>query len=71
MTLAPGKNAVSFRSFGVDLAGDLYLPNDFDTRKTFKAIIGASPFPQVKGQIPATYGPEWPPVGLSTSVLII
>ncbi|MFC3118749.1 alpha/beta hydrolase [Jhaorihella thermophila] len=26
--------------------------------KKYKAIVGASPFPQVKDQIPATYGPE-------------
>ena len=49
---------VTFKSFGVDLAGDLYLPEGFDETKTYKAIVGASPFPQVKDQIPATYGPE-------------
>lgn len=53
-----GKTAVTFKSFGVDLAGDLYLPEGFDETKTYKAIVGASPFPQVKDQIPATYGPE-------------
>ncbi len=56
--LKAGKNEVTFKSFGVDLAGDLYLPEDFDASKKYKAIVGASPFPQVKGQIPATYGPE-------------
>ncbi len=56
--LTAGKNAVTFRSFGVELAGDLYLPEGFDASKKYKAIVGASPFPQVKGQIPATYGPE-------------
>ena len=49
---------VTFKSFGVDLAGDLYLPENFDENKKYKAIVGASPFPQVKEQIPATYGPE-------------
>lgn len=58
MTLTAGKNPVTFKSFGVDLAGDLYLPEGFDASKTYKAIVGASPFPQVKDQIPATYGPE-------------
>lgn len=43
-----GKNEVTFKSFGVDLAGDLYLPEDFDESKIYKAIVGASPFPQVK-----------------------
>jgi len=56
--LTAGKNEVTFKSFGVDLAGDLYLPEGFDETKTYKAIVGASPFPQVKDQIPATYGPE-------------
>lgn len=56
--LKAGKNEVTFKSFGVDLAGDLYLPEGFDASKKYKAIVGASPFPQVKGQIPATYGPE-------------
>lgn len=49
---------VTFKSFGVDLAGDLYLPEGFDESKKYKAVVGASPFPQVKDQIPATYGPE-------------
>ncbi|WP_214648070.1 alpha/beta hydrolase [Ruegeria lacuscaerulensis] len=53
-----GKNEVTFKSFGVDLAGDLYLPEGFEETTTYKAIVGASPFPQVKDQIPATYGPE-------------
>jgi pimeloyl-ACP methyl ester carboxylesterase len=58
MTFTAGKNAVAFKSFGVDLTGDLYLPEGFDPSKTYKAIVGASPFPQVRGQIPAIYGPE-------------
>jgi len=56
--LAAGINKVTFKSFGVDLVGDLYLPDGFDETKKYKAIVGASPFPQVKDQIPATYGPE-------------
>lgn len=49
---------VTFKSFGVDLVGDLYLPDDFDADQKYTAIVSASPFPQVKDQIPATYGPE-------------
>lgn len=49
---------VTFKSFGVQLAGDLYLPEGFDETKKYKAIVGTSPFPQVKSQIPAIYGPE-------------
>lgn len=56
--LTGGKNQVTFKSFGMELAGDLYLPEGFDASKTYKAIVGASPFPQVKDQIPAIYGPE-------------
>tara|TARA_Y100000034_G_C6792507_1_gene354934 strand:- start:34 stop:960 length:927 start_codon:yes stop_codon:yes gene_type:complete len=49
---------ITFKSFGVDLVGDLYLPEGFDENKKYKAIVGASPFPQVKEQVLATYGPE-------------
>jgi fermentation-respiration switch protein FrsA (DUF1100 family) len=49
---------VTFKSFGVDLVGDLYLPEGFDETKKYKAIVGASPFPQVKEQVLGTYGPE-------------
>lgn len=49
---------VTFKSFGVNLAGNLYLPEGFDESKQYKAIVGASPFPQVKEQVLATYGIE-------------
>lgn len=58
MELNSGQNKVTFKSFGVDLVGDLYLPAGFDTNKKYTAIIGASPFPQVKEQVLGTYGPE-------------
>lgn len=53
-----GKNTVTFKSFGVNLVGDLYLPEDFNPNRKYKAIVSASPFPQVKEQVMATYGPE-------------
>lgn len=53
-----GVNKVTFKSFGVDLVGNLYLPEDFDPNKKYKAIVSASPFPQVKEQVMATYGQE-------------
>jgi len=56
--LKAGKNSVTFTSFGVELAGDLYLPEGFDENKKYKAIVSASPFPQVKEQVMATYGAE-------------
>jgi fermentation-respiration switch protein FrsA (DUF1100 family) len=49
---------VTFKSFGVDLVGNLYLPEGFDENKKYKAVLGASPFPQVKEQVLGTYGPE-------------
>ncbi|WP_225311028.1 alpha/beta hydrolase [Vibrio fortis] len=49
---------VTFKSFGVDLVGNLYLPEGFDKNKKYKAVLGASPFPQVKEQVLGTYGPE-------------
>jgi fermentation-respiration switch protein FrsA (DUF1100 family) len=56
--LKAGVNTITFKSFGVDLVGNLYLPEGFDPNKTYTAIVGASPFPQVKEQVLATYGPE-------------
>lgn len=56
--LVAGKNVVTFKSFGVDLVGNLYLPEGFDANKRYKGIVSASPFPQVKEQVQATYGPE-------------
>ena len=56
--LKEGINEVTFKSFGVDLVGNLYLPEGFDENKKYKAIVGASPFPQVKEQVLGTYGPE-------------
>ena len=50
--------SVTFKSFGVELVGNLYLPEGFDENKKYKAIVGASPFPQVKEQVLGTYGPE-------------
>ncbi|QFT13146.1 alpha/beta hydrolase [Vibrio sp. THAF190c] len=49
---------ITFKSFGVDLVGNLYLPEGFDENKKYKAVLGASPFPQVKEQVLGTYGPE-------------
>ena len=53
-----GIKKVTFKSFGLDLAGNMYVPEGFDENKKYKAIVGASPFPQVKEQVLGTYGPE-------------
>ncbi len=71
MNLQAGKNRVTFKSFGVDLVGDLYLPEGFDENKKYKAIVGASPFPQVKEQVLGTYGQKWLKEGLSSWGLTI
>lgn len=34
---------VTFKSFGVDLVGNLYLPDGFDANKQYKAIVGDQP----------------------------
>ena len=56
--LKAGVNTITFKSFGLELVGNLYLPEGFDINKKYKAIVGASPFPQVKEQVLGTYGPE-------------
>ncbi len=54
--LTAGVNKVTFKSFGVDLVGNLYLPEGFDPNKKYTAIVGGSPFPQVKEQSLSIYG---------------
>ena len=56
MQLEAGVNTVTIRSFGVDLVGHLYLPKNFDANREYIAIVGGSPFPQVKEQALAIYG---------------
>ena len=56
--IKPGVNTVTFKSFGVALTGNLYTPEDFNPNNKYVAIVGASPFPQVKEQVLRTYGPE-------------
>ncbi|MDD9901975.1 MAG: alpha/beta hydrolase, partial [Rhodospirillaceae bacterium] len=54
----PGTNKVSFKSKGVNLVGNLYLPADFDPAKIYEGIVMTPPFPQVKDQVLANYGPR-------------
>ncbi|WP_420590585.1 hypothetical protein [Bacterioplanoides sp.] len=35
---------VTFKSFGVDLAANLYLPEGFDENKQYKAILSLAAF---------------------------
>ncbi|MDN5210507.1 alpha/beta hydrolase [Fulvivirgaceae bacterium BMA12] len=56
MELKPGANSVHFKSQGLQLAGDLYTPDNFDPSASYPAIVFAGPFNQVKEQMGAVYG---------------
>ena len=50
-----GKNSVKYMSQGVKLAGDLYVPSNFDKTKKYPTVIFSGPFNQVKEQTGAVY----------------
>lgn len=53
------RQAVSYRNrFGVELAGDLYLPADFDQSQRYPALIIGAPYGGVKEQGPGIYANE-------------
>jgi len=54
--LHAGKNTLYFMSQGYKLAGDLYLPEGFDSEKTYPTVIYTRVGTQVKEQTGATYG---------------
>jgi len=54
--LSPGKNRVYFFSQGYKLAGDLYLPENFNPSQKYPTIIFTRPGTQVKEQTGAVYG---------------
>lgn len=56
-TLQSGKNDITFRSLGKNLAAHLYTPVDFDPKKKYPAIVFSSAFNQVKEQTGAVYAP--------------
>ncbi|NOI79858.1 alpha/beta hydrolase [Vibrio tubiashii] len=47
---------VEFKSLGLNLVGDLYLPENFDHESQYKTIVVTPPAHQVKEQTPAVYG---------------
>lgn len=53
--LVNGKNSIKFKSQGVNLSGDLYLPNGFENSKQYPAVVFSGPFNQVKEQTGAVY----------------
>ena len=54
--LKEGKNRVYFMSQNYKLAGDLYLPKGFDSKKKYPTVIYTRVGTQVKEQTGATYG---------------
>ena len=56
--LKSGRNDITFKSQGLDLAAHLYTPEGFDPSGSYPAIVFSSAFNQVKEQTAAVYGPE-------------
>ncbi len=54
--LKAGINKVSFKSKGMTLSGNLYLPDGFDKNKRYPTIIYSGPMTQVKEQTGDFYG---------------
>ncbi len=58
MKLTSGKNEITFKSQGLNLAAHLYTPEGFDRNGAYPAIVFSSAFNQVKEQTGAVYGPH-------------
>ncbi|MDA0149645.1 alpha/beta hydrolase [Vibrio sp. LaRot3] len=54
---------VEFKSAGLTLIGELYLPQGFDQSKQYKTIVVTPPAHQIKEQTPAVYGPLFANMG--------
>lgn len=54
---------VNFPSKGINIVGDLYVPADFDESKSYPAVVMVPPFPQVRTQALANYGPKFAEAG--------
>lgn len=48
---------VQFQSAGIDLVGQLYLPDNFSETQRYKTIVVTPPAHQIKEQTAAVYGP--------------
>lgn len=57
------KQSVTFKNRMLTLAGELFLPDDFEASKTYPAIVVAHPEGAVKEQVPATYAEKLAPHG--------
>ncbi len=56
MNITAGDNSLTFRSQGLKLSANLYVPDDFDREASYPAVIFTGPFNQVKEQTGAVYG---------------
>lgn len=63
MTLTSGKNNITFKSQGYNLAGHLYTPEGFTEDGHYPAVVMSSAFNQVKEQTMAVYGPHLAALG--------
>ena len=55
---------VTFRNrYGIDVAGHLYLPKNFDANKKYAAIVVSGPFGAVKEQVSGLYAQEFAKAG--------
>lgn len=68
MTLASGKNNVTFKSQGLNLAAHLYTPGGFDENSSYPSIVFSPPFNQVKEQTGAVYARRLAELGYVTIV---
>ncbi len=55
MTIMSGKNEITFKSQGLNLAAHVYAPSGFDENGRYPAIVFSGPFNQVKEQTGAIY----------------
>ncbi|NER28904.1 MAG: alpha/beta hydrolase [Symploca sp. SIO1C4] len=68
MSLTSGKNDITFKSQGLNLAAHLYTPEGFDEAGSYPAIVFSPAFNQVKEQTGAVYGPRLAELGYVTIV---
>ena len=54
-----GKNEISFKSQGYNLAAHLYILESLNVASIYPAVVISSAFNQVKEQIGAVHSKEW------------
>lgn len=68
MSLTSGKNEITFKSQGLNLAAHLYTPEGFNEAGSYPAVVFSSAFNQIKEQAGAVYGPRLAKLGYVTIV---